>query len=273
MGIVDGKVAFVTGAARGQGRSHAVRLAEEGADILAVDLCRNIASVPYDLATPDDLAETATLVQATGRKVVALEADVRDYASLERAVAEGTEELGELDIVVANAGIVSFATVSEMSEQMWQDTIDINLSGVFRTVKAALPHMADGGSIVITSSNGGLKAYENCGHYVAAKHGLTGLMRTLAKELAPRGIRVNTVNPTSVKTDMLLNDATLRLFCPGIENPTWDDFAAVSRQEQVLDVPWVEPADVSNAILFMVSDATWWMTGVALPVDAGNVIK
>src|ERR1700733_13802396 len=176
---VDGKVACITGAARGQGRSHAIRLAQEGADIIAIDICAQVDSVPYAMATPDDLAETVKEVEALNRRIVATQADVRDYDALKAALDDGVRKLGRLDIVSANAGIVSSRRAGELSEQSWQDVIDINLTGVWHTAKAAVPHLIDGGrggSIILTSSAAGLKASRNIAHYVSAKHGLVGLM-------------------------------------------------------------------------------------------------
>src|ERR1700729_576301 len=203
MGKLDGKVAFITGAARGQGRSHAQRLAAEGADIIAVDICEQLET-PYTGATPEDLAETVRIVESLDRGIVARKADVRDSASLEAAVNEGVAELGRLDIVVANAGICSFGPVEELTEESWMQMIDINLSGCWRTAKAAIPSLNDGGSIILTSSAAGLRGYPGLAHYVTAKHGLIGLMRAMAHELGPRRIRVNCVNPTQVETDMLM---------------------------------------------------------------------
>jgi (+)-trans-carveol dehydrogenase len=185
-------------------------------------------------------------------------------------------QLGRLDIVSANAGIVSYGTLDDITEQTWQDMIDINLTGVWRTVRASLPHIragGRGGSIILTSSTAGLMAYPGIGHYTAAKHGVVGLMRTLALELAPEMIRVNSVHPTSVNTDMVNNEATYKLFVPGVENPTTEQFAEVSTQMQALPIPWVEPVDISNALLFLASDEGRYITGVALPVDAGVIIK
>jgi len=271
-GRVAGKVAFITGAARGQGRSHAVRLAQEGADIIAVDLCGPMASVDYPLGTADDLAETVRQVESLDRRIVAAAADVRDYRSLERALAQGVAELGRLDIVSANAGILSAGPAADLSELAWHEMIDVNLSGVWRTAKSAIPYLIEGGrggSIILTSSVAGLKAYPNIAHYVSAKHGVTGLMRALAAELAPYRIRVNSLHPTQVDTDMIQNDVMYRLFCPDVEQPTRSDLAAASRATGLLPVDWVEAADVSNALLFLASDEARYITGVALPVDAG----
>ena len=277
MGRVDGKVAFVTGAARGQGRSHAIRLAEEGADIIAVDLCRQIDSVPYPMSTPDDLAETVKQVEALDRRIVASEVDVRDGAALRAAVDDGVAQLGRLDIVAANAGIASTAegTVG-LSDQEWQDMIDVNLTGVWQTCKAAVPHLVQGGrggSMILTSSAAGLMAYPNIGHYVAAKHGVVGLMKTLALELAPHNIRVNSLHPTQVNTPMIMNETIYRLFMPDQENPTAEGFAPVSQEMNALPIPWVEPEDISNALVFLASDEARYITGVTLPVDAGAIIK
>ena len=222
MGRVDGKVAFITGAARGQGRSHALRLAEEGADIIAVDLCRPVETAPYEMATPDDLAETAKLVEDFDRRIVTRQADVRDLGQLQAVVQEGLSELGHIDIVCANAGIASFAPALEMDEQTWQEMIDINLSGVWKTIRAAVPPMVErgqGGSVIITSSVAGLFGFPNLANYVAAKHGVVGLMRVLTQELAPHMIRVNTVNPTTVNTPMVMSDAFFRLVRPDLEQP------------------------------------------------------
>ncbi|HTF11439.1 MAG TPA: mycofactocin-coupled SDR family oxidoreductase [Asanoa sp.] len=276
MGRVEGKVAFITGAARGQGRSHALRLAEEGADIIAVDLCGQVDSVPYPMSTPDDLAETVKAVEALDRRIVAMQADVRDYAALKRAVDEGVAQLGRLDIVSANAGISSVGRADELSEQTWRDMIDTNLTGVWHTAKAAIPALKSGGaggSMVLTSSAAGLMAMENIGHYVSAKHGVIGLMRTLALELAPHSIRVNAICPTTVDTPMIQNDATYRLFRPDLDNPTVDDAAESFLTLNALPIRWVEARDISNALLFLASDEARYITGVALPVDAGTLIK
>ena len=276
-GRLDGKVAFITGAARGQGRSHAIRLAQEGAEIIAVDLCGQVPTVPYEMSAPEDLAETVKEVEALDRRIVATQADVRDYDALKAAVDDGVGQLGRLDIVVANAGIGSLgASLAKMSEKTWQDTIDVNLTGVWLSAKAAIPHLiagGRGGSIVLTSSVGGVKGLEGAGHYVAAKHGVIGLMRTLALEMAHHRVRVNTIMPTQVNTPMAVNEGTFRLFRPDLENPTIYDFAVASAMTNPLQVPWLEPVDISNAVLFLASDESRYLTGVALPVDAGSLLK
>jgi SDR family mycofactocin-dependent oxidoreductase len=272
MGRVEGKVAFITGAARGQGRSHAVRLAEEGADIIAVDICEQL-DVPYEMSTPEDLEETVRLVEAQGRRIVARQGDVRDFASLEMAVEDGVAELGRLDIVIANAGICSFDPVEELSEEKWGEMLDINLSGCWRTAKAAIPRLADGGSIILTSSAAGLRGYAGLAHYVTAKHGLIGLMRAMAHELGPRGIRVNCVNPTQVETDMLMNQGTYNMFRPDLDRASKEEFAEASQMGMLIPVPWVQSSDVTNAVLFLASDESKFVTALALPVDAGAVSK
>ncbi|MFZ2174023.1 MAG: mycofactocin-coupled SDR family oxidoreductase [Rhodococcus sp. (in: high G+C Gram-positive bacteria)] len=276
-GRVEGKVAFVTGAARGQGRSHAVRLAEEGADIIAIDSCEQFDNVPYPLATPDDLAETVDLVKGLGRRIVSSQVDVRDLTAMRELVDSGVEQLGRLDIVVANAGIGSSGGMMEdMEESVWKEMIDINMTAVWLTAKVAIPHLVAGGrggSIILTSSVGGMKAYPMMGHYVTAKHGVIGIMRSLAVELGWQNIRVNSVHPTQVSTPMVMNDATFKMFRPDLEHPTADDFAPFSQQSHVLPTPWVDATDVSNAVLFLASDEARFITGVQLPIDAGACLK
>ncbi|WP_063001576.1 mycofactocin-coupled SDR family oxidoreductase [Nocardia mikamii] len=268
---VEGKVALVTGAARGQGRSHAVRLAEEGADIIAVDICAPVASCPYPMATEDELAETAELVEKTGRKVFARTTDVRDLAAMRAVVAEGVAQLGGLDIVSAGAGIGSFGWSWELSEETWQELIDINLTGVWKTTTAAIPHLLrrGSGSIVLTSSLAGANAYANLSHYTAAKHGVVGLMKALSVELAPHNIRVNTVNPTNVDTIMINNPATYAAFFPGMENPTREDAQSAFYGMHGLRIGWVDPVDVSNALLWLASDEARYVTGTSVTVDGG----
>jgi len=275
-GRVEGKVAFITGAARGQGRAHAVRLAQEGADIIAVDICKDVEGA-LPMATPEDLAETESLVKAHGRRVVAAQADVRDFDTLKAAVDDGVAQLGRLDIIVANAGIASLGgPVQSMNRESWQDTIDINLTGVWNTARAAVQHIIDGGrggAIVLTSSVGGMKALPGMSHYVSAKHGVVGLMRSLAVELAPYNIRVNSVHPSNVNTPMLMNEGTYRLFRPDLENPTQADAAVILQMMHSLPVPWVEPEDVASAVAFLASEDARYITGVPLPVDAGALLK
>jgi (+)-trans-carveol dehydrogenase len=276
MGRVEGKVAFITGIARGQGRSHAVRLAQEGADIIGIDFMEEIPGAPYGRATEEELAETVKQVEALDRRIIASKADVRDFASIKKAVDDGVAQLGRLDIVSANAGIsTAMGPAEDIEEEMWQNMLDTNLTGVWHTAKAAIPHLKkanNGGSLILTSSEAGLKAYQNIAHYVSAKHGVVGLMRTLALELAPLMIRVNSIHPTQVNTDMIMNEATYKLFDPTKEHPTKEDFAKSSQAVNALPIPWVEPVDISNAVLFFASDESRYVTGLALPVDAGSLL-
>ncbi|GAA4685179.1 mycofactocin-coupled SDR family oxidoreductase [Pseudonocardia yuanmonensis] len=275
MGRLDGKVALITGAARGQGRSHAITLAREGAEIIAVDLAGQVESVPYEMATPADLAQTVKLVEAEDRRIVSLEADVRDPEAMQAATERGLAEFGHIDIICANAGISSWDPAPDMSPQRWRDMIDINLSGVWYSVQPALTSMIErgaGGSIILTSSVYGLEGgVGRVHHYVAAKHGVVGLAKSLANELAPHRIRVNTVNPTFVATGMIQNDAIYKLFVPDLPNPTQEDFKEVLLGMNKLPIPWVEPQDISNAVLFLASDDARYITGTTLVVDAGHL--
>lgn len=277
MGRLEGKVAFVTGAARGQGRSHAIRMAQEGADIIAIDISSQMETVEYAMATPDDMTETVRQVEALDRRIIAAQADVRDYDAVKAAVEDGVAQLGRLDIVAANAGIFSQGRADELTDQQWDEMIDTNLKGVWHTAKASIPHLrtAGGGAIIITSSTAGLMGYQNFAHYVAAKHGVVGLMRTLALELAPDMIRVNSVHPTSVDTDMIQNEMLYALFAPDLEESerTREALGERFKTMNALPIPWVEPVDISNAVLFLASDEARYITGVTLPVDAGATTK
>ena len=278
MGVVDGKVALVSGAGRGQGRSHALRLAQEGADVIAVDICADsLRTLSYSLSSEHDLDETVRQVQATGRRAVKAIADVRSLEQMQQTVETGLRELGKIDIVCANAGIGTWAVAWEMTAQQWAEMIDINLTGVFNTVRAALPTMVqrgEGGALVLTSSTAGLRAYQHTAHYTAAKHGVIGLMKVLAQECGPHRIRVNAVCPTTVHTPLVINDATFELFAPDKENPGEDDVREAFEGLNILPgVAWIEPSDVSDAVVFLCSDAAKYITGVALPIDAGNTVK
>ena len=273
---LGGKVALITGAARGQGRAHAVRLAEAGADIVAIDIASPVASVPYELATPDDLAETAKLVVGAGSAIQTVCADVRDQSALDAAVSSAVAEFGRLDVVVANAGVISYGYTWELPEQTWQDVVDINLTGIFHTVKATVPAMikaGNGGAIVLTSSVLGFRGTTGASSYVATKHGVVGLTKSLANELGPHRIRVNSVNPSNVATEMVLNPTTLGLFRPDLENPTPDDVRETMSAMHPMQIPWVEPVDVSNAVLFLASEDARYITGISLPVDAGLLAR
>ncbi len=268
MGRVDGKVALITGAARGQGRSHAIRLAEEGADVIAVDICADIASVPYALATRADLDETVKAVEALDRRIVATVADVRDAAALTAAVDAGVAELGRLDIVSANAGICTVQRWDEVTREVWQDTLDTNLTGVWNTCVAAVPHLiaSGGGSIVITSSTAGIKGLPFLAPYVAAKHGVVGVGRSLANELSAHSIRVNTVHPTGVDTPMVAG-------LGGLEPILGKDPLLGPIFMNTLPVELTDARDVSNAVLWLASDESRYVTGLELTVDAGNTIR
>jgi SDR family mycofactocin-dependent oxidoreductase len=275
-GRVRGKVAFITGAARSQGRGHAVRLAEEGADIIAVDVAGPVPSLSaYPLATEQDLIETVRQVEALDRRIVAHKADVRDSAALKAALDDGVAQLGRLDIVVANAGIYQVRPALQLDDDDWQETIGINLTGVWNTVKAALPHLiaGGGGSVILTSSVLGLKGGANSVHYSTAKHGVVGIMRSVASEFAAHRIRVNSIHPTLVNTIMIQNEQVYALFDPDNPHPSRESAAPVFQTINALPVPWVEPADISNAVLFLASDEARYITGVTLPVDAGAMIK
>jgi SDR family mycofactocin-dependent oxidoreductase len=280
MGRVEGKVAFVTGAGRGQGRSHAVRLAEEGADIIAVDLCHDIDSLGYSLSTPDDLKETASLVEAQDRRIVAVQADVRERAQLQDAIERGVAELGQVDVVVAQAGIIG--QKSEAPLQAWTDVIDTNLLGVINAVHAALPHLQAGASVIATGSTAAFMQtlpMQQVGTdpggiaYMVAKRMLSSYMHDLARELAPRQIRANVVHPTNVNTDMLHSEPMYRSFRPDLENPTREDATPAFYVQQAMPIPWVEPVDISNAVLFLASDEARYVTGMQLRVDAGGYLK
>jgi SDR family mycofactocin-dependent oxidoreductase len=270
MGKLEGKVAFITGAARGQGRSHVVRLAQEGADIIAVDICAQIDTVPYPMATPEDLAQTVKEVESLDRRIFAQQADVRDAAALKSALEAGTAALGPVDIVLANAGIAPMSMTPR--EEEWQDVVDVNLTGVYNTVRVAVPAMIErgrGGAIVLTSSTAGINGIggDSPGGlgYTAAKHGVVGLMRSYANILAPHSIRVNSVHPTGVNTPMVVNDA-MQAFLQA--DPSMGQAMA-----NALPVEMIEPIDISNAILWLVSDDARYVTGVTLPVDAGFTNK
>jgi SDR family mycofactocin-dependent oxidoreductase len=268
VGRVEGKVALVTGAARGVGRAYAVRLAEEGADVVAVDIAGPVRDTGYAPSGSEDLEETVALVEKLGRRALARCADVRDQTALDAAVADAWSAFGRLDIVAANAGIMGAGLAWELDESEWADMLDVNLTGAWHTAKAAAPSMIDagrGGSIVFTNSIAGLKGTPLVGHYVAAKHGVSGLMKTLAVELAPHSIRVNSVHPTGVATSMGNIPKIVELFA--------DQPHLAQSYGNALPVDRVEAVDVANALLFLVSDEGRYITGVALPVDAGSLIR
>jgi SDR family mycofactocin-dependent oxidoreductase len=266
-GRVAGKVAFVTGAARGQGRSHAVRLAEEGADIIAVDICAPVRGVQYAGSTPEDLAETVDLVEKLDRRILAAQIDTRDADRLKEFVDAGVAELGRLDIIVANAGICIAEPWHKVTAQTWQDTIDINLTGSWNTIKAGIDHLvsAKAGSIIVTSSTAGLKGNPYLLSYVVSKHGVTGMVRALAHELGQHNIRVNAVNPATVDTIMVGPDFKAHLNEAIAENP-----APAGIFNKSLPITAAEPIDISNAVLYLASDESRYVTALSLSVDAGN---
>ncbi|GAC01846.1 putative oxidoreductase [Gordonia namibiensis NBRC 108229] len=271
MGTFDGQIAFITGGARGQGRSHAVHLASLGADIVIVDSVKDNVTTPYGMATQADLDETVRLIEAEGRKAYARVVDVRDLDGLIAFADEIVERFGKIDILLANAGIMTAVPIAEMSGEVWAETVDINLTGVFNSFRAVLPHMvkAGYGRVVATSSGGGHIGFNNLAHYCAAKWGVIGLVKSAALEVAQSGVTVNAVTPTNVNTDMIRNDACEALFLPGIENPT---------QEQIeeayvinpMGVPWIEPIDVSRTIAFLVSPESKFITGETIGPLAGS---
>ncbi|WP_067855301.1 mycofactocin-coupled SDR family oxidoreductase [Nocardia shimofusensis] len=280
MGRVEGKVAFITGAARGQGRSHAVRLAEEGADIIAVDLCENIDTVGYALATPEDLQETADLVAKTGRRAYTAKADVRDAGQLKTALEAGIAELGRLDIVVAQAGIAGMKGEPQM--QAWTDVINTNLIGTINAIQVALPHLSEGASIIATGSTASLIDINKVDQpgkdpggmaYVHSKRALTAYVYELGRQLAPRGMRANVVHPTNCNTPMLQSEPMYRSFRPDLEHPTRADAEPVFAVQQAMPIRYVEPEDISNAIVFLASDEARYVTGLQVRVDGGGYLK
>ena len=271
MGRHEGRVALITGAARGQGRAHAVRLAADGADIVALDICRDIDSIDYPNASPADLEETVKLVEKEGRRIVARQADVRDADAVEQVVADGLAEFGRLDIVIANAGVIRLGSGGDR-RQTFRDIIDVNLVGVWNTVEATNRALIDGGrggSIVLTSSSAGLKGTgtDRAGGqaYTAAKRGLVGLMQVWANEFAQYSIRVNTIHPTGVATGMVMNETMGKLL---EANDT-----AVAAMQNALPIPILMPEDIANAVAFLVSDEAKFITGIAWPLDAGFTVR
>jgi (+)-trans-carveol dehydrogenase len=266
------RVALVTGAGRGQGRAHAVRQARAGADVIAVDICENLAGVPYPMASSADLEETARMIEKLGRRVVAVKADVRDAIQMERAVAQGADSLGRLDIVLANAGIITSDPITAMSPAKWQQMLDINLTGVWNTIRAATPSLISGGRggcIVMTSSTAGIRGFESLAHYTTAKTGVIGLMRALVNELGKYRIRVNVVIPTACDTKMLHSDVCYGLFFGDGRSPSRDDLSATLQSIHALPVDVVTPDDIANAAAFLTSEEARYVTGTELRVDAG----
>jgi SDR family mycofactocin-dependent oxidoreductase len=276
-GTLEGRVAFVTGAARGQGRAHAVRLASEGADIIAIDICGPISdTVTYPAATSEELADTVRAIESTGRKVLAREVDIRDLAAQQQVVADGIEQFGRLDIVVANAGILSWGRMFEMSEEQWDSVIDVNLNGTWRTVRAAVPAMIEagnGGSIIIVSSSAGTKATPGNGHYSASKHGLVAITNALAIEVGEFGIRVNSIHPYSIDTPMVEPDAMMEIFS---KYPAFlHSFKPMPYQPVNHDgkrglKEFMTPEEVTDVVLWLASDGSATISGSQIAVDRGT---
>jgi SDR family mycofactocin-dependent oxidoreductase len=275
--LLEGRVAAVTGAARGQGRSHALRFAGAGADLILLDSAQPIDHIDYEMPTSEDLRQVAEEVRGLGCDAVVVEADVRDVDALAKGLAEAAARLGRLDVMVANAGVLSAPKPSwELSLAEWSAVVDINLTGVWASVKAALPPMIEagnGGSVILISSIAGLRGVPNVANYVAAKHGVVGLAGSVANEVAPFGIRVNSVHPTNVRTPMIDNPTSARIFSPDLEHPTLEDGTEVLQRINLLPVPWIESSDVSDAVLWLASDESRFVTGAAIPVDAGMLTK
>ncbi|MEV0674301.1 mycofactocin-coupled SDR family oxidoreductase [Mycobacterium sp. NPDC050441] len=279
-GRVAGKVAFITGAARGQGRSHAVRLAEEGADIIAVDICKNYDTVGYPMATAEDLEETKNYVEKTGRRIVTAQADVRNEAELRSALESGLAEFGKLDIVVAQAGVA--AMKGQPAMQAWTDGINTNFVGTINAIQVALPHLKEGASIIATASAAALMDAHNKPNpgadpggmgYMISKRLISEYVHALATELAVRGIRANVIHPTNCNTNMLQSEPMYRSFRPDLENPTRADAEPVFGVQQAMKVNFIEPEDISNAVLWLASEESRYVTGMQLRVDAGGYLK
>jgi len=280
VGRVEGKVAFVTGAARGQGRSHAVRLAEEGADIIAIDLCEDIPSIGYPMATPEDLEETVRLVEKQGRRIVAVKADVRVASEVRAALEQGLAEFGKLDVVVAQAGVAGMK--GEPQTQAWSDVVNTNLVGTINAVQEALPHLTAGASIIATGSTAALMDVAKVDQpgkdlggvaYVYSKRALSQFIHELATHLAPRSIRANVLHPTNCNTDMLQSEPMYRSFRPDLEHPTRQDAEPAFGVQQAMPIPYIEPQDSSNMVLFLASDESRYVTGMQMRVDGGGYLK
>jgi SDR family mycofactocin-dependent oxidoreductase len=272
MGRLEGKVALVTGAARGQGRSHAVMLAQEGATVIALDICQDIATVPYGLGTDADLAETVKLVEACDQRALGRAVDVRDLAGLRALVDDAVAEFGGIDIACINHGILSVGMALDLEEDVFDDILAVNLGGVWRTIKAVAPRMIEqgrGGSIVITSSVAGIVGLGMMAHYSAAKHGVVGLMRALVQELSPHSIRVNCVHPGSVSTKMIMNEAIYTAF--GMDSA--EGMAQAQGSLSTLPIDFLDPEDISRTVVYLASDESRYVTGQTLAVDAGFTTK
>lgn len=276
MGKLEGKVALITGGARGQGRSNAITLAREGANIVICDIAADeFETIPYSLGSGEQMNETVRLVEELGRRCVAIKADVRDSHQMQAVADRAIAEFGRIDILNANAGVISYAAVAKMTDQQWNETVDTNLKGTFNSIRAVLPQMIRQkyGRIVATSSYAGRSAYQNIGHYVASKWGIIGLVKATALEVANKGITVNAICPTNVNTDLIHNETTYRLFRPDLENPTKEDVIGAFTADIGISIPWIELEDVSNTILFLVSDESRYITGETINVAGGQNAK
>jgi len=276
MSDLTGKVAYITGVARGQGRSHAIALAKRGVRIVGVDICAPVATAPYDMADENDLVETEKLIAEVGGESMLSVGDVRDLDVQIAAVSAAYDRWGRMDIVLGNAGVCTYGELATMSVEKWKEMMDIDLTGVWMSARAAAGPMIEagnGGSMIFTSSTAGLRNLNSIGHYVAAKHGVTGLAKAFANELAPHNIRVNSLHPSNCRTEMMLNTGVAKMFRPDLDSPTWEDAVDSYGTIHLLNTPWVEPEDVSNAIVFLVSDEARFITGAAIPVDAGMLAK
>jgi len=269
---LQGRVAFVTGGARGQGRAHALALARRGAAVAVCDVARDVDTIPYPLAAVRDLEDTGLLLEQAGAKFLTIQADIRDTEQINAATKEVADAFGRIDILVANAGVCGFGQFWDITDQMWDDMIDIDLTGTFKTMRAVVPYMLDQnyGRIVATASMGAKYGNRNLAHYIAAKWGVVGLVKTLALEVADRGITVNAICPTAVNTQMCHNPAFHKLFAPELDNPTMDDLEPRYAAINEIPIPWVEPEDISRAVLYLVSEEARFITGSTLDVGAGQ---
>ncbi len=272
MGELSGRVALVTGAARGQGRAHALALAEAGADVVAVDICDDIASVHYSMSTEDDLTETVQLIEKLGGKGLAITADVRDDQAMQAAAARTVAELGRLDIAIANAGICGFNPMTELRRDQWDDMLAVNLTGVFNTFRAVVPHMVERGSgrLVATSSGAGKSGLANLAHYSATKWGVIGFVKSVALELAQSGITANVVCPATVDTPMVHNAPLYSIFAPDVDEPDRETVRPMYAAMNPMRVPWIDPEDVTHAVMFLVSDKARYISGETIEISAAG---
>lgn len=272
MGDLDGRVAFITGGGRGQGRAHALAMAEAGADIVVTDACREVESIAYALSDAGDLAATAQLVQDAGRRVLAIEADVRDRTAMDRAAVAAVDTFGRIDIAVANAGICGFGRMPELTAEQWDDMVAVNLTGVFNTFRAVVPHMVErrSGRLIAISSGAGRTGVANLSHYAATKWGVIGFVKSVALEVAAHGITANVVCPATVDTPMVHNDSLYGLFAPDVELPTKATVQPRYEAMNPMGVAWLDPCEIANAVLFLASDASRFISGETLEVSAGG---